>query len=149
MSQYKLKDQYKGLLSITVNIDGNPKVISKSNLERESKKYIQLGFGFYFDISQKEAMKIASDYTKKVRKAKLEADSLIEQQEETLAKQSKTLVDVNKKLTKASTALKKSKELLDNQQSQIAEAIQERQAAQSENEELKAKLAELNKKLKN
>lgn len=143
----KLKKEFASIASLNVNIGGTNRNVGKAELERESEKFIQLGYGHYFDIPQKEALSISKKYHNKIKRSKLEADKLLEAQNVTLEKQASALTSMSKKVKETQSGLKKAKELMDQQQIENAEVIQEKEKLSGENDALKAKLAELQKQL--
>lgn len=143
----KLREQFRSVASFNVRINGESKTVSRADFERESQKYIQHGYGIYFDISQKDAVKFSKAYTHKLRKQKQESAKLLKEQEETIEANQKAIENMNKTVTKVQEQLKTAKKTMDAQQAENAKAIQEREAAKAENEALKKKLEELQKQL--
>lgn len=137
-----LKPEFNKQAGFIIVENGKTKRIPIATFQRESKKYIALGYGNYFDISQEEAVALAAKgkAERKANKAK-ESKRLADLQagHEKTAKELDAMSKEVKKLDKNLTDVKK---IADAKAKENAELVNKNQELQAELERLQKLAAE-------
>lgn len=134
-----LKEEFQKQASFVVLENGKSKRVPAATFRRESAKYIGMGYGRYFDISEEEANEKAAKGAEDRKQNKIKEEkrlNTLKETAETAAKQAQLMASEMKKLDKNLTAAKK---LTDEQQKANANLT-------NENAQLKKELEDLLKK---
>ena len=125
--------------------------VSRSKFQKEAEKYINLGYGGYYDISQKEANKRAKAHILAEKKAAQKEAMDIKAAQKSVEEKDAALLKLDDEVTTLDVALTEAKALVDDQQKANATLVVEKDKLATEAEKAnkeKTKLAEEVKKMK-
>lgn len=142
----KIKEEYQNLPSFNVFENGKTERVRADKFAREWAKYVGMGYGRYFDISDKEANELAAKGLAAKKEAKLKQEKHLASLKEGAEKAAKDLVVMSEEVKKLDKNLNASKKLTDEQQKQIANVTNENAKLKKELEDLLKKQAESAKK---
>lgn len=135
----KLKSEFENQAHFVVLEGGKNKRVPAAVFKRESAKYIGLGYGRYFEISEEDANKLAAKGLAERKAQKLKEEQRLATLKETAEKTSQDLVAATEELKNLDKQLGKTKKLVDEQQKTNANLT-------NENAQLKKELELLLKK---
>lgn len=149
-----LKKEFQGIAQFKVMVNGKPTNVSATVFRREHKKYIDLGYGMYFDIPQAEAISRAAKATAKIVKAAKDKEADLQKVKRQSENKDKALVALDGEVKKLDGELTEAKTLVDKQQSENGKLVQEKskltkanKAAKDENDKLKKQMEAMKAKL--
>ena len=150
----KLKKEFQNVVQFKVIKDGKPVNVAANVFQREHKKYIDQGYGFYFDIPKEEAVSRAAKANEKLVKDAKAKEADLQKVKRQSEQKDEAIVKLDGELTKMDGELTKAKELVDKQQTDNSKLVQDKQKltasnkkSKDENEKLKKQMAAMQKKL--
>ena len=146
----KIKKEFQGVAQFKVLVNGKPTNVSANVFQREHKKYIDLGYGMYFDIPQAEAISRAAKATAKIVQNAKDAEADLQKVKRMNEQKDKALVDLDGEVTKLDADLTAAKKVVHKQQVDNGKLVQDKakltkanKAAKDENVKLKKQMADM------